>query len=1230
MTDSAENDAEMEARSRNGLFVIGVGSSAGGLEALTDFVSHLKPTGQLTFVIAQHLAPDHRSLMHELLSRDTGLPIKQLKRSTKPKPDTIYLTPPNRHVVFSGDEINLVEPKVKQGPVPSANSLFSSLARELGENCGAVVLSGTGSDGAMGLEDIKKAGGITCAQDDSAKYDGMPVSARQTDCVDLVASPADLAKRLCNFAIVSKEMVEDRNDGNESTLYESILSIVRTNTKLDFSDYRPPPLLRRMQRRMTLLGVSSHEAYCELLEKNVAESELLANEFMIGVTMFFRDKEAFSILESTIDRIVNGKALDDEIRVWVPACSSGEEAYSFAIMFLEAVRHQGRDNQVRIFATDLDTRGLAVGRRGYYTEILDARIPEEILNRYFTHTEDGYTVNQNLRDAVVFSKHDVIHDPPFSNMDLVSCRNLFIYFNVGLQQRSLERFHYSLKNGGCLFLGRSENIGDAQRLFSTIDKKSRIFSARTGTGTKYRPITGNERFQLAAVQKPLRDPPINPDEFKAYRALAKSLSPPTIVLDPTDRPVHMHGALDPYTQLPSGSAEFHVSNIVRSEFRADVRALITRARRDHVRVSSQLLDIEYNGDRWSFKITVQPYEDIKPEQDHLLVTFGVVSASVPEIPEGDEEEILSSTQNVVELEHELTSLREHMRTLVEELETSNEELQSLNEELQSSNEELQSTNEELETSNEELQATNEELTTVNEELGIRTEEARTSNSFILNILETMDHPVVVTNKKLEILRHNAAASDLLGLDADAQFLKNAVGKGRMRINRTLSDLAFQAVAKNKSYSRQLKSEGNWYRTTARPYCDPDGALAGAIIVIDDVTALKQANIRLKEQQQKLEQFANQQSATLNSLPAHIALVDGVGSIIAVNKAWEDFAAANGLSSEAMCIGENYLDTCDRAAGDMSEEATYMGVKLREVLNGETREFEFRYPCHSPDEKRWFRCVVRAVLHDKMPVGAAVMHIDETQQFILENSLKDAQFRSERANHAKTAFLTNMSHELRTPLNAIIGFSDMQIRKAYGPLGHEKYEEYASDINAEAVRLLDQIEAILDVGKVESGTLELKEANFHPRKYEQSIFKLFDMTLAEKNISATADIPESSPSLIADENMTRQMLVNLVGNATKFTPAGGAIELRASYTNDGWFALVVKDTGIGIAEDRIDEICEPFEQVRSTFTTDNSGVGLGLSVVKSMMNLHNGKLKIESTLGEGAEVSLLFPPSRVVT
>lgn len=1211
------------------LIIVGIGSSAGGLEALTEFVSHLKPTGRMAFVIAQHLSPTHRSMLEELLSRDTGLPIKLLKRSIKPLPDTIYLTPPNRHVVVEGGLIKIRTPRIKQGPVPSADTLFSSLARELGEYCGAIVLSGTGSDGAAGISDVKKAGGITGAQDDTAAYDGMPVSARNTHAIDFVARPSELAEKftaLISGAFVPPVVMDD-DEGLD--VYDEIIGILRTYTHNDFSEYRAPTILRRMSRRMTILNVPDQDTYLSYLKENVDEPEALANELLIGVTHFFRDKEPFEAAKAAIERIVQEVADDREIRAWVPGCSTGEEAYSVALLFAEAIRRHGKGNMLRVFATDIDVRSLASGRRGRYSSALDELLPDSVLNRYFTHIESGYQVTQALRDTVVFSKHNVAQDPPFSKIDFLSCRNLFIYFNNSLQLRTLERFHYSLRNGGVLFMGRSESLGDGSKLFGDMDRKSRLFRANTGAITRYRPVTAAEHIRLEVPQRTLQPPPINKNEFKAYRAIAKTLASPTIMLDEDDQPVHLHGDLSPYIRMPSGQAEFQIASLMRPEYRSELLALMLRARRDNIMVSSQVINVRHDGDEWNCRILVQPYSDTQPDQNSLLVSFPVVSANKAISSETHGEIAISSTERAEELEHELAMMREHLRTLVEELETSNEELQSLNEELQSSNEELQSTNEELETSNEELQATNEELTTVNEELNIKTDEIRQSNIFLMSVLETMEHPVLVTDRDLNILIHNNSATRLLGLDPMTGKLSNDALYGELRFGKTLNTLATGAISSGKRKSREIRSGNKWYRAAAQPYLGADDEIVGSVLILDNITAPKAANLKLKDQKQRLEELAGQQMAILDSLPANVALLDGDGSILSVNKSWMRFGDANGLRKPDELVGINYIDICDTASGPCSEEAPMIADRLRDLLSGRSTQFDLRYPCHAPEEDRWFRCSGTVVKAGGEIAGVVVMHVDETPNVELEQSLIEARKNAEDSSNAKSLFLTTMSHELRTPLNAILGFSEMQKMEAFGPIGHEKYLEYASDVHSEADRLLSLIDDILDLSKVESGKIEITETEFDIADCQASVFKLFSHQADTLGLTLEASIPRTYPLLWADEGMVRQILVNLIGNAIKFTSPGGTIRVEARQEQHGSSTISVIDSGSGIPEDKLNTITKPFEQVRSTFTTDNSGIGLGLAVVKSMMEIHGGSVNIKSSVGVGTHVMLLFPPDRLV-
>ncbi len=779
-------------------------------------------------------------------------------------------------------------------------------------------------------------------------------------------------------------------------------------------------------------------------------------------------------------------------------------------------------------------------------------------------------------------------------------------------------------------MGRSENLGENTKLFSEIDKKSRLFQANVGATPRYRAIGNAEHVRLELPQRPMRPPPLNVEEFKAYRAIAKTLAPATILLNEQDEPVHLHGDLSPYIEMPSGQATFNIGNIIRPAFRTEFMALMLRARRDSVMISSQALRVSHHGDDWRFRILIQPFQDTRPHQETLLVSFPVVSAEISADVGNDDQETPSQSHREEELEHELASMREHLRTLVEEIETSNEELQSLNEELQSSNEELQSTNEEMETANEELQATNEELTTVNEELNIKTDEIRQSNAFLVSILENIDHPVLVTDRNLKILRYNRPAALLVGLESDQTKLSSETLYGELRLSKLLSSMAMRTIEKGTRNTRQIKNDSKWYKVLSQPYFDSRDAIVGAVLILDDITGPKETNERLKLQSRKLAELAGQQAATFNTMPVSIALLDADGVIVAVNDAWAQFGAENGIRPGLSFVGMNYIKVCEAAVKDPTDDVLTVARMLREILAGERSEFSVRYPCHSKGKQRWFRCSASVSKTGDEVSGIVVMHVDETSNVWLEKSLEEARKSAEDASNAKSLFLTTMSHELRTPLNAILGFSEMQKMQAYGPIGHDKYLEYSKDINSEANRLLALIDEILDLSKVESGKIEIAQSDFTFSSSLKSVFKLFEYQFRESGLKLQKSLASGLPMLRADEGMVRQMLVNLIGNAAKFTPPGGTIRVNVRVAGNGNFIIEVHDTGAGIPKHKLASITKPFEQVRSTFTTDNSGIGLGLAVVNSMMKLHGGTMKIDSELHIGTCVKLSFPPARVVT
>lgn len=1222
-----------------GVAVVGVGASAGGLEALRDFVGNLSADGKTCYVIAQHLSPSHRSMLMELLARETNLQVKELSRSQRPRPDVVYITPPNRHVELKNGWLTVRTPKIKTGPQPSVDLLFASLALECEEQATGVVFSGTGSDGARGVQAIKAAGGITFAQDDSAKYNGMPNAAIATGCVDLVLPPTEVARRLPRLldGTGRQAVLKHEDNASPSDTYIAICATIRTHCNIDFSNYRSSTILRRLSRRMSLLHLPDLDTYLETLNADPTEIDRLVRELLIGVTSFFRDSAVWEALKDNIRSLVQSKGDRETIRVWVPGCSSGEEPYSIAIVLSEVMQELNRHLPVQIFASDLDADALSIARRGIYPPAVAERMEPSVFKRYFTQIANEFSVKQEIREMIVFSRHNVAQDPPFSKLDLISCRNLFIYFTPELQRRILERFHYALNGRGFLLLGKSEAVGETNELFELLDRRYKIFQSVNSVLSPFRPSAFTPLKEANGRDVPNRKKQPRSRAVRANEAIAKHFGPPTAIVDGNDKPIHIAGAVKPYLNIPLGASEFDIFSLVSEELRAELRALLLRSRREHIVVRSRIHIAEFDGDKWQYRIVIHPYHDQETDEDLYLIAFMTVRALIDEEAGGEVVADKDKSLQVKELEDELLTMREHLHTMVGELETSNEELQSLNEEFQSSNEELQSTNEELETSNEELQSTNEELTTVNEEIVVKSDALNEANSFQSSILESISSAVIVTDQRLKVQRYNAAAAKIFDIEEHGIGEALASVKTRFRLPH-LSSLVQEVLATGKARSKRVQSRPHdrFYELQIHPCLNQESRMIGAVITLHDVTKLAKANMNLRRNRSELAEEMILRKAILDSTPAQIAVLDKAGKIIVVNEAWCEFGRNSGLADGSYGVGSNYLSICDYAseksapgeAGEM-REAGEVALKLREVLSGRTKYASVRYACHTPTEERWFKCVMRAAPAENEHIGALLLHINITGEVELERSMSNARALAEEASRAKSSFLANMSHELRTPLNAIIGFADMISSETFGRHSHPKYQEYGSDIGNAANHLLHMINHILDLSKVEAGRLELNEKQVDLARCQKSVLKLFERSAQTNNIRLDGYVPANLPPLIADEEAVNQILINLIGNAIKFVRDAGYVRCSAEIEpSSGALRLEVTDNGQGIPQEELKRISQPFTQVRSTLTSNNSGVGLGLSLVDGLAKLHQAKLEIRSEVGKGTRVAVVFPPERV--
>ncbi|MCB1920005.1 MAG: PAS domain S-box protein, partial [Candidatus Competibacteraceae bacterium] len=808
----------------------------------------------LSYIIAQHVSPTHISMLMSLLSPMTKLQVEDLVDRQSPKPGVVYITPPNKDVILEQGQLRLTEPQAAIGPKPSVNHFFHSLADEVGEQAIGIILSGTGSDGAAGIRAIKAAGGITIAQEpETAKYDGMPKAAIHTGNVDLILAPGKIGPALERLLTLPRGLPLDADEASDTDEYTQISNLVRINTAFKLNDYKPATVRRRIARRMNIVGVDTLKAYIAYLEDHREESHALMRDAFISVTAFFRDQDAFSVLAQMIKKVVQERENSEVIRCWVPGCASGEEVYSIAMLFEEALRNQGKASlQYMIFASDLDDNALERARAALYPVSELENVPKALRDFYMQIMGDHYRIIKNIRNRIVFARQNVIEDPPFAHLDLISCRNLLIYLNPPVQKRVLEIFHYALNPGGWLFLGKSETIDQHNDLFKVVDRRTRLYQRLEGIPHYVLPI-GVSRDQ-SGNQESGRAIATSTDwiSMRTLEELAERYAPPSLVINTEDNVVHFHGNLKPLLNFPKGRADLYLFELVDPALRAELRALVYRCRRDLQLAQGSAWPIEINGQRHTVTPVVSPLD--VGRKALLLISFPVTRLEI----EGKRAMVSATSDErdnliIRELEQELANTRTHLNVVVEELETSNEELQSLNEELQSTNEELQSANEELQTANEELQSTNEELLTVNEELQVKSAELEITASDLINVKESLTFPLIVVDEQLRITQANAACSAIVVIDAPLEG--SALNSVQWRVEIAGLSGQVRSVLKDGQQHRTTicSEKGSIYSLNIMPYRQEQGAITGAVLIFEDITVQYEAGQALRESEERFRQ-----------------------------------------------------------------------------------------------------------------------------------------------------------------------------------------------------------------------------------------------------------------------------------------------------------------------------------------------------------------------------------------
>lgn len=852
-----QGSADTSSSGKEAHFVIGIAASAGGLEAITHLLNSLPEDIGASYVIAQHMSPTHKSMMHTLLTRETNLPVVELNDDVEPQPNTVYLTPPNSDVVFGDGKLTLATPRGKAGaPKPSADRLFASLAHEKGARAIGIVLSGTGSDGSYGVQEIREAGGITIAQDvASAKYDGMPVSAAETGCVDLVLSPTQIGQHLSKILSQPRDFKALAEINENPSKVSDLLQILLARTRVDFREYKESTIQRRIQRRMVALGIDDYDEYVRHCRSASAEVDALFKDLLISVTRFFRDREEFEKIGASIQQLVDEEE-NRPIRIWVAGCATGEEAYSIAMMAAEAMGGLEKINKerIQIFATDLDKLALERARSGEYPASALDDVPEIYHEKYFLVRDGRVVVRPELRSIILFSLHNVIQDPPFINVDFVSLRNLLIYFNSKLQERVLSRIHHALSNRGFLFLGRSETIGALEVNFEPLNGNSRLYRRRAivrkGSG-----ITGSSFGTSIESQWALQTGGQRTDgafavDREMFDTLAKGLAQNAILVTAQQDIVRVYGDISPFIELSEATNLNLRLSLLRRPFRDEARSLcvISLKKGERKRGLSQ----EFPGPGFTHaQIETIPLKLSEAGENYVLVTFTTTSEDQTD---STSTELVDSSDSdkVRQLQADVATAREALQQTIEELQTSNEELQSVNEELQSTNEELQASNEELETSNEELQSTNEELITVNEELQVNSSELDSTRGELEAILDAAPLAILAINSALQINRASKPAQDLF--DLPESYVDMHLSECNVPPEfPNLIEFSSQVFSTRTTIERTFRYQSVTYTMLCAPYTSPTGQVHGVNLVINEVETAAVLQVRESLQQLKMVQ-----------------------------------------------------------------------------------------------------------------------------------------------------------------------------------------------------------------------------------------------------------------------------------------------------------------------------------------------------------------------------------------
>lgn len=996
---STETGSEKKYEKKDFL-VVGIGASAGGIKALREFFSLMPSDSGMAFVVILHLSQTHESNLAEILQRETAMKVEQVQQSVKIEPDHVYVIPPAKHLEMIDGMISLKEPERIRGKRVPIDRFFRTLAESFERKAVCIVLSGTGTDGTLGLKHIKERNGFAIVQDpQDAEYDGMLRSAIETKLADVVLPVAAMPSKLLLVRDSTKRLRLADNRENEVSkeiknieLLRDILSVLRVRTGHDFSNYKRPTLIRRIARHLQIHEIDDLADYLEILREKSDEVLFLLKNLLINVTNFFRDKEAFDILEKqVVPKLFEGKTSADQIRVWVAGCASGEEAYSIAILLQEYAAKISDPPRIQVFASDVDDEAIAEAREGRYTEAIVADVSPERLRQFFTREEDGsgYRIRKSIREMILFAPHNILRDPPFSKLDLVSCRNVLIYLNRETQEKVLQVFHFALRENAFLFLGSSESAESMPPQFTAVNKKFRIYQSRPAsaawTSLLQMPMQGAWTVRIPELPAETRR---NLQSYgELHHRLIEQYAPPSILINEEDEILHLSESAGQFLRFVGGEPTNNLLKVIQPALLSDVRAAIFAARQDGKTIEAKNIRIYAEDKNRFINLTVRP---VKMPEAFALVIFEEVEAdslsdeSVQAVVAGD-----AAMENIFQqMEHELQSTKDRLRITVEQYETSVEEHRASNEELQAMNEELRSASEELETGKEELQSVNEELTTVNHELKDKIDEIGRANSDLQNLMRSTEIATIFLDRDLYIKRFTPRAQEIFNV------ILSDVGRPLAHLTHQLLPDDFATDAAHvlqtlQSSEREVRSLDNRY-FIARflPYRTLDDKIDGVVLTFIDITARKKAEDALRESEEKYRTLFDSidESFCIIEMLYDEAGVCNDWLFLEVNNAYERHTGLKNvvgkLSSEIIPNTENY----------------WLEIYNKVAQTGESVRFEHFHK----ETERWYYAYASRIGNEKSRQVAVVF-----------NDITDRKHREMRQEYLLK--LTDALHFIRDPL-----------------------------------------------------------------------------------------------------------------------------------------------------------------------------------------------------------------------